>query len=558
MKTSRIAFLFLALATMTIVSCKKDEREDPKKEEDKADYTVIFWGMSGTNDYGVAADIITVAENYTLGRIGDNVNIAGLVKTSVNISDPTREDFDKTYHFHSGDIKGKTLDWDIVDENDEVSLYENAFNLLSGKVYADTSYPLDNVDSLAAFINRTAKEFPAHNYVLLLLGHGGGYSPAEEAPLTKACMYDNYANGAYLTADAVVKAVQKSGVKMQTIFTQCCLMSTLENIAAYSQVFEYGILSAEITYSYYFPEYLVKLSAAGNDEQKMQAASRELVDYYVNKADSPDTYTTHGFYNLTKASQVLLAVKDIASWYNVNYKTLKEGIDNAVCNTIYCNNLEGAEDTEALRAEREFIQALMYNEDLSGLLDGVTFEEFMMNMAAIFSDLLKHSISYGFPFAHLLSATESEIGDANFKSLSDKYMQALKDMAYIRATAVPDNAEDDYEYIYCSPTINIFGMNEQCFIPLFGRDQEKNCNDFIQAVNDNDVDKAGQLLDEMFGGSPFANYVTLEQAETNYTSSVFDKQVNWSAFLKQLDVNPSVIYNPDRQEINEKLYGVSR
>ena len=555
----KFVFALLSAAMLpALAACNKSEIDDDTPEEPVADYTVIFWGMCGTNDYGVAADLYTVAENYVTGRIGDNVNIAGLVKTSVNLSDSQAADFDKTYYFDSAGAGRKSLNDEDMDVEDVVDIYNHAFAVLNAKPYADTAYPLNDTDSLATFIRKTAAKYPAHNYVLMLLGHGGGFSPAEETPLTKACLYDNYRDGEYLTADAVVGAAQKSGVHIQTIFTQCCLMATLENIAAYSQAFDYGILAAEVTYSYYFPEYLVKLSAAGNDEQKMQAASRELVDYYVGTlASDPTAYSTHGFYNLGKTTQLLAAVKDLASWYSGNFPALQEQIEDAVSKTIFCNNLEGAEDTEALRSEREFIQAILNGDDLSELLGGMTFSDFMLGIAQSMADLVGHSISYGFPFAHLLAATYAEIEDtpqkSGFETKAEKYMQVLRDMAYIRANPVPEGAESDYEYLYCSPTINIFALNKQYFIPISMAKQEE----FVQAVNDEDVDKAAELMEEMFGGSIFANYVSFEQAYANYTSSVFDRNVKWSEFLKQLEMNPSVLYNPDRRQIDESIYATA-
>ena len=249
-------------------------------------------------------------------------------------------------------------------------------------------------------------------------------------------------------------------------------------------------------------------------------------------------------------------MKDIATWYSGNFPTMQESIEDAVSKTIFCNNLEGADDTEALRKEREFIQAILNEDDLSELLAGMTFSEFMMGMAQTMSDLVNHSISYGFPFSHFLSSTYAEIEDASrksdFETLANKYMQVLKDMAYIRANPVPDGADEDYEYLYCSPTINIFALNEQYFKPISMAKQEE----FVQAVADEDVDKAAELLEEMFGGTIFANYVSFQQAEANYTSSVFDRKVGWSAFLKQLEMNPSVLYNPDRRQINEDIYGL--
>ena len=560
--------LFFILAAMLMCACSDDEGSNnpvnPQENDSIADYTVIFWGMCGTNDGGVACDLFDLANNYVSGKIGSNVDIAGLMKTSVNLTDSTLADFDMTYYFESGDMTGKTISSEGLE--DYIDIYSRAFQVLNARPYADTSYPLNNTDSLAAFIQRVAKEHPAHNYVLMLLGHGGGFSPAEETPVpehvegqTRACLYDNYCGSAYLTADAVVSAVQKSGVDIQTIFTQCCLMATLENMAAYSQVFDYGILSAEVTYSGYFPEYLVRLSQAAGDEEKMQAASRGLVDYYVDQLDGDSTiYTSHGFYNLTKTPQLLSIVKDIASWYATNYPHIPDQIEEALSSCIFCDNLKEGDDALA-RQKRALIQAISAGVDISDMFEGASREEIFKQLINMLIDLNYNAISYGFPLADVISVTLSQLSDTEYaaekavlQNLTTQYMQTLKDMAYIRATLVPTNADSDYVYRYTSPTINIFALNEQYFIPLFGTHPQETLDALMEAYRSGDKSTYLSLMVELFAGTPFAGEVSLGTARTNYTSSVFDRQVRWSSFLEQLQFNPSVIYNPDRAQINEQ------
>ena len=555
-------FYFAILAAMLMWACTdvdepKTGPEESQEEETIADYTVIFWGMSGTNDGGVVVDLLNLADYYVSGKIGDNVDIAGLIKTSVNLSDETAAaGYDKTFYFESGDkMTEKAFNGDV---NTVSEAYDAFFKVFDGTTYADTSYPLNNPDSLASFIKRVAKEHPAHNYALMLLGHGGGFSPAEETPLTKACLYDNYTNSAYLTADAVVSAVQKSGVKVQTIFTQCCLMATLENIAAYSQVFDYGFLAAEVTYSGYFPMYLVALSEAGNDNDKMVENSDALIDYYVNLfADDPDVYTTHGFYDLTQASKLLSIVKDISSWYNTNYSKFPDPIEEAMSKCIFCDNLKPGEDSLA-RQKRAVIQAISAGEDVSSLFEGASSEEIFKEFVNMLIDLNYGAISYGFPFAHVLQVTLDELVGTSYttersalRSLATEYMQTLSGMAYIRATALPGDASSDYPYIYTSPTINIFALNEQYFKPLFGSHPRESLDALMEAYRNGDEEAYLSLMSELFAGTPFAGEVSLATAKTNYTSSVFDTQVLWSSFLEQLQFNPSVIFNPDRAQINE-------
>ena len=557
-------FYLLILAAMLAWACSDVENPEidpvvPQEDEQIADYTVIFWGMSGKNDGGVANDMMTLANLYITGAIGENVDIAGLLKTSVNLSDETAAaGFDKTYYFESGDkMTEKTLNANVETISEA---YNSAFNVFDATPYADTAYPLNNIDSLASFIQRVSKEHPAQNYVLMLLGHGGGFSPAEEAPLTKACLYDNYANSAYLTADAVVSAVQKSGVKVQTIFTQCCLMATLENIAAYSQVFDYGILAAEVTFSDYFPMYLALLSDAGSDKDKFVSNSAQLIDYYISTlADYPNEYTSHGFYDLTKAPQLLSTVGEISAWYNTNYSKLGDPIEEALSKCIFCDNLPAGEDSLA-RKERALIQDIIAGEDVSSEFEGLSGEEIFRKLINMMIDLNYNAISYGFPFAYVLECTINELEAAGYaaekstlEALGTKYMQILADMAYIRANAVPAGAGSEYPYLYTSPTINIFGLNEQYFRPLFGAHPQESLDALMEAFNNDDEEAAGLLMEELFGGTPFAAEVSLDQARTNYTSSVFDRQVKWSSFLEQLQMNPSVIYNPDRAQINEKF-----
>ena len=559
---------YLSLMTAALLcACAKVDGPDAGEEiqqKEIADYTVIFWGMCGTNDAGVANDLATLASLYVSGDIGDNVDIAGLLKTSVNLTDPDAADFDKTYYFESSDnMTGKTFDGTNINTIED--LYDRAFKVLDGKPYADVSYPLSNTDSLAAFISRVAEEHPARNYTLMLLGHGGGFSPAEETAQTKACLYDNYRDGAYLTADAVVSAVQKSGVKIQTIFTQCCLMATLENIAAYSQVFDYGILSAEVTYSEYFPMYLKALSKAGDDLNLMKTNSKWLIDYYVSTLEGyPDAYSSHGFYDLGQAPQLLSVVKDIASWYSTNYPKLQDEIDEALSSCIFCDNLPADQDS-LFRKERALFQDILAGKDVSGSFDiggydVSTPENLFISLIYMMSDLTEHAISYGFPLSHVLdctldclSYTKHSSEKSSLQSLATQYTRTLKNMAYIRASVTPSGAGSSYPYMYTSPTINIFALNEQYFRPLFGSNPNETLNALVEAFRNDDEETAANLMEELFGGSPFAREVSLEQATANYTSSVFDRQVNWSQFLKQLQMNPSVIYNPDRSQINEKF-----
>lgn len=552
--------LFFQVMTVTLLfcSCSKDDNDVPgPKDPEMADYTVIFWGMAGTNDYSVCMDMCQLAYNYERKRINDNVRIMGLLKTSLELADTTFSQFDQTFLFESDTIRGKSITSKMISFADRTTQdladdYTAAFKALNGKVYADVNYPLNDVDSLAAFIRKAAEKYPAHNYVLMLFGHGGGFSPVKDVP-TRSCVFDDYNSNKSLPADAVVSAVRKSGVKIQTLFTQCCLMATLENMAAYSQCFDYGVLSAETTLGYYFPDYLVLLSQAGDDEQQMQAKTRELIDDYADNVISmfDDVYTSHGFYDLKKTPRLLSAVKDASAWYSENYTKYQDAIETALSEVVICINLEET-DSVPVREGRSFMQQLLHGQIDPEEAQGLSAEELVNMMVS----LVQMSPTYGFPFAHLLNVTLDQQTFAGYenaveqlKSIYNNYMTALKDMAYIRATAKPKDAVKDYEYLYTSPTVNIFSLNQNYYYPLLNGKQQ-DISDLIEAMYAGDTEKGLPLMERLFGGTIFANIAPYETANGNYCSSVFDNQVKWSNFLKQLEVNPSFLFNPDRMQIS--------
>lgn len=549
---------------------------NPEKK-DTADYTIIYWGMAGKLDIQTSFDLATVAYNYQQGKVGKNVQIAGLLKTSVckAFPDLSTAGSDMTIYFDSDSIGKKAVSKDdvSVDRLNELqtdqdvvdfigSNYDAAFEVLGGKKYGDTNYPLNNADSLANFIKATAKKFPAHHYILLPFGHGSGFSPVNDMPVsTKTCVSDDY-TGTHIPADVLVSAVQKSGVKIQTLFAHNCLMATVENIAAFSQVFDYALFSAEPIYSFFFPEYLVKLSQAGDDEAKMVKASQDEVDYFVERLEGlvgKDAFTSNGFYDLRKSGTLLAATKEAADWYIENYDNAayRDSINEAMMRTVISVELEdeyshNKKVTDTLRDARAELQKLI-NHDIEDF-EADKFEDLMKKALRVASN----DNGFGFPFADLMRNTLlkelPEEKTAALKTIYDKYMTALKDMAYIRTTSKPAKAGADYEYIYASPTINIFALNSDYFIPV----DDSQLPTVVAAIKAKDWDKLEESVRKMIGGTVFA-YDYLEQdyglseVTKNYTSSVFDQQVKWSNFLKKLTFNPTVMICPDRKQISEGM-----
>ena len=543
-------------APFLMLSCVDDDIDpNPNPEDGKADYTVIFWGMTGGVDAMVGYDLCQLAYNFEQGAIGPNVNMVGLIKTSMALEGSKKySTFDKTYYFSSDDIKSHNIteemtevtDLDAVKPSDTKKQYDAAFKTLHAKEYAGKDYDLSSVDNLANFIKEAAETHPAHHYVLMLLGHGGGFSPIDDKPSSRSCVIDSYNNEASLSADAIAHAVEKSGVKIQTLFTQCCLMSTLENMAAYSKCFDYAFLSAETTMSFYFPQYLVELSQAGDNEAEMVKHSQALMDYYVKRINtiSYGDYTSHGFYDLRKMPQLMAEVKKASAWFDKNYEVFENQIKDGLSNSIFCTNV--TEEDTMLRRCRAYIQGL--DDDVE---DELEIDQFIEMMA----QLTHEGVTYGFPFAHVMAMTlKAGAGIPEFAELQkiyENYMSILKSMAYIRTTMKPADAEADYEFLYASPTILVFSLDKACYKPL-PEIKENDVKALAEAFENDDDEEIAILIDKYFGGTQFANLGSYELALSNYTSSDFDKEVQWSKFLKKLDYNPSFLLNPDRMEVSVK------
>ena len=571
--------LFSVLAvSLGTVSCsdsetdptdKKGEQADSTEKKDTlasdtADYTVIFWGMAGGDlDPAVVIDMNTLAKNYVKGRIGKNVNIAGLLKTSKGLyrniyqEDPIPEDSDKTWYFDSREISPDTLkSEDSRPANAQLQRdYQTVFKAFGAKEYADRFYPLSDGDSLASFIKRTAEAFPARHYVLLLWGHGTGYQPGDEDPATRGAVLDSYSpTHAFtgLSAYELVKAAEGSGVKIQTLFTQSCLMGALENIAAYSRVFDNAILSAEVTTSFYFPEYLVYLSQAGDDEEKMKKASRDLVDYYVKENQAGmQGHTSHGFYDLTKTSQLLDVVKEAAEWYASNYgdADLQKKIDWALAHAVYCRSLE-----EDAIDECKIVRQYIYDK-----MEGKTGTYTRDSLVKVFTAWTNRNskfggYSYGYCLSDVMRQTLEILPEDKkvmLKAIYDRYMQTLKSMAYIKANIVPDKADSDYPYIYASPTINIFSMAPDYYIPL-ANEMNDEVTKMIDAMVEGNETTTSTLYHKLFEGSiQEACCPNMSVVVNMYKSSDFNLKTGWGNFLEKLKFNPGYYVNPDRSVVNE-------
>ena len=128
-------------------------------------------------------------------------------------------------------------------------------------------------DTLADFIQFSAREYPADRYMLILWDHGGG-------SLT-AYGYDELFPGDSMSLDEINQALKNGGVKFDMIGFDACLMATLETALVAGQYGDYLIASEAVEpgTGWYYTNWL---SALSNDPAMDSLdLGKQIIDDYV-------------------------------------------------------------------------------------------------------------------------------------------------------------------------------------------------------------------------------------------------------------------------------------
>ena len=93
---------------------------------------------------------------------------------------------------------------------------------------------LDDPATLADYILWTSQRFPAEKYILILWNHGSGWYPEDDIPFEergRAIIYDdNFEGSPALSSFDLAKGIADSGVAIETVYYDACLMNMLENL----------------------------------------------------------------------------------------------------------------------------------------------------------------------------------------------------------------------------------------------------------------------------------------------------------------------------------------
>lgn len=257
---------------MALTSCSdKDGNEtspDDSTTGQLADVTIIYYGCGGGNLDGM--NINNMREFYRAKPESfKNVKVVMQYKFSkTKVFQPEEEElFQKDLeklgeaYMDSALKKSTYLKWIGPKANATFRCVLDPAQTLRRQVI--TSYlPDENIDfthpaTLADYIRWAARQCPAKRYVLLLSDHGRGFLPYQDAgdgsyvdyygsdprAQTRALLDDTGLSKS-LTVFELAQAIKSSGVKISTVYMDCCLMNSLEYLFELKDLCNYVIASS--------------------------------------------------------------------------------------------------------------------------------------------------------------------------------------------------------------------------------------------------------------------------------------------------------------------------
>lgn len=600
MKSKFLSFVaFAACLLMGFTSCSDNDDHSTGSDTEMADYTVIYWGSAGAQEGWTLCDLTDLIVKREEGSITNKVNLVGCFDPTMKYSQAlVAKNFGGTIEFELGTKRNTSADTlsafknaagvengfrlqEIEDKLDSttvnpysVELYSKIFSSMKS-CEANSKYDIYSSESLAQYIAKAAKEHPAKNYILLFYGHGVGYVPCEgfdgdPTAISRSCISSTDGLERRLSLNDVTRAITASGVKIKTVFYQCCQMAALENLASMQHCTDYVVASAEQTISGYIPQFIADLSAVGGTEEGLKTACKKSVDFYAKDCVGDSRLIKHlssqGFYDLSMTQTLLQHVRDAATWFASAAKTNPQFMNDVVFGGVEVMSMDMTEiNPELTYATSHDLQSFMHKA-LKG--SKLTLEK-QENVPLMIQNLAtaNKSAVFGICFASIMEKALSDDLAAEAVGLDRKelsniyngYMNTLKQMAYIRGNGLEAVDPVDAVYRYASPSVNLFSMNEQGYhanivnyIKDFGYQTAK------MKISD-EICKYLSAGDNEGAFKKFANIVnfsllaiispSLAETKAFYQSTDFDKFTGWSHVMENINVNPMLLINPTRYDV---------
>ena len=272
----------LICGASVFTACSSNEDNPVHDDSTLAECTIIFYGVGGRN---LDADIHENLRQLYRG-LRDNSSIEAVVffKSSSDPDSDMMENLDERgFDFHNA-----TAYRFVVDRNqaDNPQLQFTPDNIYGGD---GANIDITIADTLAHYISYAAAVRPARHYILVMSGHGSGYAPDDDRPetlrrTTRGVLHDDGYNGLCISARAIRTAIERSGVTLDAVYLDACLMNSVETLYELYDMTPY-IVSA----TYYTPdvggEYAClvrRLATSPNYGQALAGYCDDVADYWLH------------------------------------------------------------------------------------------------------------------------------------------------------------------------------------------------------------------------------------------------------------------------------------
>jgi hypothetical protein len=203
-----------------------------------------------------------------------------------------------------------------------------------------SKFQLYDQQNLTEQLNWVAKTAPAKNYIIMLYGHGAGFSAKDDylkEPIaaTRAVLYDEGFNGRGMNMYEFKEGIEASAIKHpQMIYFQNCLMGNLESLTTLRYVTDYFVGSEHVLAStgHIVIEFIKDLLQTTD----VEAATKQM---FANLEPWKKGYTeSSGSINGDLFFMKALAIDEVneqIDWLSYRlgeiYPTQREAIDRATC-----------------------------------------------------------------------------------------------------------------------------------------------------------------------------------------------------------------------------------
>lgn len=220
---------YVLIMCLCFVACSSDDdNASPTPAEPDTDYVVMLYGCGGGN---LDAQLMYNLEQIEGYGYSSRVRFTALVKYSSSFQGEE-------------DLQGTRL-YNMTEQG-----------LTDQKAY-DSNYRLDNPDHIAAFIKNTKERIPAKKYILVLWNHGSEFGlwdqPLGWSDYTETrglVIDDNCSENGIESAISIFEleeGLKRSGVKLDMVYWDVCLMNMIENIYQIKDYTNYVMGASHLT-----------------------------------------------------------------------------------------------------------------------------------------------------------------------------------------------------------------------------------------------------------------------------------------------------------------------